>query len=116
MRAVVLALTLSLGGSCYAGAATQRPWPVDRKVALDVRQVLPLIRVPTLVMVGDLDEGGTIEACRKLATDIPGARFELFEGVAHMVNLEQPERFTRLVLDFLTDAGVNAPATAAARG
>ncbi|TME30084.1 MAG: alpha/beta fold hydrolase [Chloroflexi bacterium] len=75
------------------------------------------IRVPTLVMVGDLDEGGTIEACRKLATDIPGARFELFEGVAHMVNLEQPERFTRLVLDFLTDAGVNAaPATAAARG
>src|SRR5438105_2367767 len=39
MRAVVLALTLSLGGSCYAGAATQRPWPVDRKVALDVRQV-----------------------------------------------------------------------------
>jgi len=74
------------------------------------------IRVPTLVMVGDLDEGGTIEACRKLATDIPGARFELFERVAHMVNLEQPERFTRLVLDFLTDAGVNAPATAAARG
>ena len=38
------------------------------------------IKVPTLVMVGDLDEGGTIQACRKLATDIPGARFELFEG------------------------------------
>ncbi len=72
------------------------------------------IKVPTLVMVGDLDEGGTIEACRKLATDIPGARFELFEGVAHMVNLEQPERFTRLLLDFLTDAGIAAPAVRAA--
>lgn len=72
------------------------------------------IQVPTLVMVGDLDEGGTIEACRKLATDIPGARFELFEGVAHMVNLEQPDRFTRLVRDFLTDVGVAAPATAQA--
>jgi pimeloyl-ACP methyl ester carboxylesterase len=70
------------------------------------------IKAPTLVMVGDLDEGGTIEACRKLATDIPGARFELFEGVAHMVNLEQPERFTRLVLDFLADAGVAQPAPA----
>ena len=70
------------------------------------------IKVPTLVMVGDLDEGGTIEACRKLATDIPGARFELFEGVAHMVNLEQPERFTRLVLDFLADAGIGQPAEA----
>jgi len=65
-------------------------------------------------MVGDLDEGGTIEACRKLARDIPGARFELFEGVAHMVNLEQPERFTRLVLDFMTDAGIATPAAEAA--
>src|SRR5207247_4716623 len=73
------------------------------------------IRVPTLVMVGDLDEGGTIEACRKLATDIPEARLEVFEGVAHMINLEQPERFTRLVLDFLTDAGIAAPLAAEAR-
>jgi 3-oxoadipate enol-lactonase len=72
------------------------------------------VKVPTLVMVGDLDEGGTIEACRKLANDIPGARFELFEGVAHMINLEQPARFTRLVLDFLADAGVAEPATAQA--
>jgi 3-oxoadipate enol-lactonase len=71
------------------------------------------IKVPTLVMVGDLDEGGTIQACRKLANDIPGARFEVFEGVAHMVNLEQPERFTRLVLDFLADAGVEQAAPAA---
>jgi pimeloyl-ACP methyl ester carboxylesterase len=63
------------------------------------------IAVPTLVMVGDLDEPATIEACRRLARDIPNARLELFEGVAHMVNLEQPERFARLVLDFL-DTGV----------
>ena len=46
------------------------------------------------------------------AAHIPGARFELFEGVAHMVNLEQPERFTRLVLDFLADAGIGQPAEA----
>jgi 3-oxoadipate enol-lactonase len=59
------------------------------------------IKVPTLVMVGDLDTPDTIAACRKLATEIPGAQLEVFEGVAHMVNLEQPERFTRLVLDFL---------------
>jgi 3-oxoadipate enol-lactonase len=62
------------------------------------------IAVPTLVMVGDLDEGATIEACRKLATDIPNARLEVFEGVAHMVNLEQPERFNQLLRDFLAEA------------
>jgi 3-oxoadipate enol-lactonase len=64
------------------------------------------IRVPTLVMVGDLDESATVESSRRLARDIPNARLELFEGVAHMVNLEQPDRFTRLVLDFLHDAGL----------
>ncbi len=62
------------------------------------------ITVPTLVMVGDLDESATVESSRRLARDIPNARLELFEGVAHMVNLEQPERFTRLVLDVLADA------------
>jgi len=96
----------------YRDHASEEPTsqPLEPPAANRLRE----IGVPTLVMVGDLDEGGTIEACRKLATDIPGARFELFEGVAHMVNLEQPERFTRLVLDFLTDAGVSAPAAHAA--
>jgi 3-oxoadipate enol-lactonase len=65
---------------------------------------LGTIGVPTLVMVGDLDEPATIEAGRRLARDIPDARLELFEGVAHMVNLERPDRFSRLVLDFLADA------------
>jgi 3-oxoadipate enol-lactonase len=62
------------------------------------------IAVPALVMVGDLDEGATIEPGRKLATDIPNARLEVFEGVAHMVNLEQPERFNQLLRDFLAEA------------
>ena len=69
------------------------------------------IAVPTLVMVGDLDEGATIAACRKLATDVPNARLEVFEGVAHMVNLEQPERFTRLVREFLAGVDVSAATT-----
>jgi 3-oxoadipate enol-lactonase len=68
------------------------------------------ISVPTLVMVGDLDEGATIESCRKLAAEIPDARLEVFEGVAHMVNLEQPERFTQLLREFLADAEARSAA------
>ena len=63
------------------------------------------LRAPTLVMVGNLDERSTQLACRRLADIVPGARFEEFEGSAHMLNLEQPERFTRLVLDFLASVG-----------
>jgi 3-oxoadipate enol-lactonase len=68
---------------------------------------LDQVGVPALVMVGDLDEPATIESCRRLARDIPNARLELFEGTAHMVNLEQPQRFTKLVLDFLEDSGAD---------
>jgi pimeloyl-ACP methyl ester carboxylesterase len=60
--------------------------------------------MPTLVIVGSLDTSNTIAACRRLAEGVAGARFELIQGVAHMVSLEQPERFTRLVLDFLASA------------
>ena len=66
---------------------------------------LASLDLPTLVMVGDLDERTTRLACRHLAESVDGARFEAFEGAAHMLNLEQPQRFTRLVLDFLASNG-----------
>ncbi len=88
----------------YRDHGGEEPQPEQLRPAAVNR--LGEIGVPTLVMVGDLDEPATIESCRRLARDIPDARLELFEGVAHMVNLEQPERFTRLVTGFLHDAGL----------
>jgi 3-oxoadipate enol-lactonase len=59
------------------------------------------LRAPLLVILGDLDDLGTQLSCRHLAATVPGARLEVFEGAAHMVNLEQPDRFNRLLRDFL---------------
>jgi pimeloyl-ACP methyl ester carboxylesterase len=59
------------------------------------------LRAPLLVIVGDLDDPGTQAACRHLASVVPGARLEVFEGAAHMVNLEQPDRFNRVLRQFL---------------
>ena len=59
------------------------------------------VRVPTLVIVGSLDTSNTIAACRRLADGVARARLEVIDGVAHMVNLEQPDRFAALVLYFL---------------
>ena len=66
---------------------------------------LDQLTMPLLVVIGELDEAYTNAACRYLAETVPGARLEVFEGAAHMLNLEQPDRFTRLVLDFLGDVG-----------
>jgi 3-oxoadipate enol-lactonase len=59
------------------------------------------IRVPTLVMIGDLDESVTQVMADAMEAGIPGARKVVFPGVAHMVSMERPEEFTRHVLDFL---------------
>jgi 3-oxoadipate enol-lactonase len=59
------------------------------------------ITVPTLVIVGDLDDPGTVDSMGRLASEVAGARFEVFDGCAHMLSMEQPERFTDSVLDFL---------------
>lgn len=64
---------------------------------------LDQVGVPTLVMVGDVDSANEVEAGRHLAKSIPGARLVEFDGVAHMIHLEEPERFDRLVLDFLDE-------------
>lgn len=55
---------------------------------------------PLLVMLGTLDDPGTTDAMRHLAERVPGARLEEFES-AHMVNLEHPERFNRVLREFL---------------
>ena len=58
------------------------------------------LRAPLLVMLGTLDEPATVESMRHLAAAVPGARIEEFES-AHLVNLEHPERFNRVLREFL---------------
>lgn len=60
------------------------------------------VRVLTLVIAGDLDLSEKLEISSHLAANIPGARQEIIAGAAHMVSMEQPQAFNRLVLDFLS--------------
>lgn len=59
------------------------------------------IQAPTLVIVGDADTPDALANADTLAAGIPGARKVVLPNVAHMVPLETPEAFNRLVLDFL---------------
>jgi pimeloyl-ACP methyl ester carboxylesterase len=61
---------------------------------------LPGIRVPTLIIVGDRDEP-FLAPCQYMAKKIPGARLEIIAGAGHSSNLDQPEAFNRVLLDFL---------------
>jgi 3-oxoadipate enol-lactonase len=58
------------------------------------------IKAPTLVISSTHDLAATPAQGRELAEAIPGARY--FEmNTSHISNWEQPEVFTRTVVDFL---------------
>lgn len=59
------------------------------------------VAVPTCLIIGDKDVHEMMSIVDKLEQDIPGARKVVMHDVAHALNMEQPEEFNRIVLDFL---------------
>jgi pimeloyl-ACP methyl ester carboxylesterase len=59
------------------------------------------IKAPCLVIVGDLDTTDTLVMADIMTQGIPHARKLVFPGAAHMLSLEQPEKFNREVICFL---------------
>jgi pimeloyl-ACP methyl ester carboxylesterase len=59
------------------------------------------VRAPTLVIVGSDDQPLIVRTAEVLASQIPGARKVVMEGLAHVPNMERPAEFNQIVLDFL---------------
>ena len=60
------------------------------------------LTVPALVIIGLRDDAATVEAGRHLVSALPAARVMDFD-TAHMVNLEEPDRFTQALFDFAAE-------------
>lgn len=74
--------------------------PDDELAPLAVER-LGEISAPTLVVVGDEDVPPVLDAAELLMEKIRGARKAVIHDAAHLPNLEHPEEFNRVVLDFL---------------
>ncbi len=70
-------------------------------VAFDRRANLPLIKVPTLVITGELDTTASPEVARKMAERIPGAVLQTVPGAGHLLPMERPDAFNTALLAFL---------------
>ena len=79
---------------------------------IDVRAVLPTIRVPTVIMHHTGDRDAKIEEGRFLAEHIPGARFVEFQGVDHSWWTEDRDEIIDEIEEILTG---NKPAREADR-
>ncbi len=60
------------------------------------------VKAPTLVMVGDSDAPEVIAVADRLAADISGAKRVTIRDAAHLPNLEHPDEFNGIVMEFLT--------------
>jgi pimeloyl-ACP methyl ester carboxylesterase len=82
---------------------TYQPGPAGEEVQLEQPALRRLsgILAPTLVVVGDSDQPDRIDLARRVGRDIRGARTAIVPDAAHLVNMERPQQFNDLVLDFL---------------
>ena len=86
-------------------ARTLRGVQFERPTVHALEPRLTALRIPTLILVGEEDTPA-LAPSRFLHRVIPGSSLEVFPGTGHTLNLEEPERFNKAVLEFL--AGVEA--------
>lgn len=84
--------------------------PAGQRVS--ARDRLYLARdVPTLIVWGADDHVLPAHHAHATHAAIPGSRLEVFEGVGHYPNCEDPERFVEVVEDFMTSTAPAAVST-----
>ena len=64
---------------------------------------LPQLNVPTLILTGTLDLPEVLLMNGYMVNNLPNAKQVMISGVAHMINLEKPERFNEEIRKFLNE-------------
>lgn len=76
-------------------ASTRATWTGD------YRADLAQMRVPTLVVCGELDPIAPVALSEEIARGIPGARLVVMAGAGHVANADAPEEFNAVLTAFL---------------
>lgn len=74
---------------------------IERKPQTRTAEVLGHFDLPTLVVIGEHDLPDFRDIADEVAKRVPGARKVVLAGVGHMSNMEDPESFNRVLLEFL---------------
>ncbi|GAA3660161.1 alpha/beta fold hydrolase [Microbacterium marinilacus] len=102
-RAIIALLPARLAAPAGVDKATMLQ-VLDAIAALDLRDDLPRITAPTLVLCGARDRPN-LGAARELARGIPRAELQVVPGAGHEWNTQLPAEFTRRLGAFLRGPG-----------
>lgn len=89
------------GMICSTNAAGAAAAVRGRALRRDYRDSLKAYRFPCLIVVGTDDAYTTVENAQAMQKMIPQSRLGIFEDIGHMPNLEDEDRFNRLLHEFL---------------
>jgi pimeloyl-ACP methyl ester carboxylesterase len=68
----------------------------------DATDVVASFAGPLVVVVGDQDDILPVDEAREIAESAPNSRFEVVEGAGHVVSVDAPDRFNRILLELLS--------------
>lgn len=90
-------MAIELGAECYvaqARAMQRRP---------DQQKTLRKLKIPTLILCGELDRLTPVRRHEFLATLVNGGKLDVVPGAGHLPPLEQPEATTKLLRAWLEE-------------
>src|SRR5213592_2543987 len=73
--------------------------------SLNLTDRIGVIKSPTLIIVGEEDQGTPVAASRVMNEQIKGSQLAILKSAAHLSNMEQPEAFTQALVGFLSKLG-----------
>lgn len=89
------------GSSDYRNAAPILRQILVKVVNEDLSDLLPSIRVPTLLIWGDRDETTPLEQAKTMERKIPDAGLAVLQGAGHYCFLDKPTEFNLVAEHFL---------------
>jgi pimeloyl-ACP methyl ester carboxylesterase len=64
------------------------------------------IKIPVLIIAGEKDVPDILNSARKIHENVSGSEMISIKDAGHLLNLEKPDEFNRIILDYLKRIGI----------
>jgi pimeloyl-ACP methyl ester carboxylesterase len=81
---------------------------LDTNHTTEIVSQLPEVRIPTMILWGAEDPFQPVEYGRRLADDIPNARFEMIPKASHFAMIDRPRVIIGLLREFMSSGSVTS--------
>jgi pimeloyl-ACP methyl ester carboxylesterase len=74
---------------------------IESSMRTEHRHIFKNIKVPTLIMVGELDTLTPPSMSKSIMNEIKGSYLKIIPKAGHLINIEEPDIFNQNLIQFL---------------